>query len=79
VWLIRRIGQLCRLGVIFRLYAAIRRVCDSFRAALDWLETNATALAFILDHAPEDDNARQAAEALIAQGLRKALACPAPS
>ncbi|EEE35369.1 site-specific recombinase, phage integrase family [Rhodobacteraceae bacterium KLH11] len=52
---------------------------------LDWPEAEATALTFILDHArdlsdaPEDDIARQTAEMLIAQGLRKSLACPAPS
>ncbi|WP_108862328.1 tyrosine-type recombinase/integrase [Ruegeria sp. Alg231-54] len=56
-----------------------------FGAALDWPESEATALAFLLDHArdlgdaPEEDIARQAAEAQIAQGLRKSLACPAPS
>ncbi|MBO9448161.1 tyrosine-type recombinase/integrase [Ruegeria sp. R14_0] len=56
-----------------------------FGSALDWPETEATALAFILDHArsledaPVEDRARQAGEALIAQGLRKSLACPAPS
>ncbi len=56
-----------------------------FDAALDWPEAEATALAFILDHArdlndaPETDVARETAEALIAQGLRKSLACPAPS
>ncbi|UUV08651.1 tyrosine-type recombinase/integrase [Ruegeria sp. YS9] len=56
-----------------------------FGAALDWPESEATALAFILDHArdlgdaPDEDIARQTAEVLIAQGLRKSLACPAPS
>ncbi|MCL6286226.1 tyrosine-type recombinase/integrase, partial [Ruegeria sp. 2012CJ41-6] len=56
-----------------------------FSAALDWPERQETALAFILDHArdlndtPETDIARQTAEALMAQGLRKSLACPAPS
>lgn len=56
-----------------------------FTAALDWPESEATALAFILDHArdlndaPKTDVARETAEALIAQGLRKSLACPAPS
>ncbi|WP_424830109.1 tyrosine-type recombinase/integrase [Ruegeria sp.] len=56
-----------------------------FSAALEWPESEATALAFLLDHArdlsdaPEDDIARQTAEVLIAQGLRKSLACPAPS
>ncbi len=52
---------------------------------LNWPEDEETALAFILDHArdlndaPKTDVARQTAEALIAQGLRKSLACPAPS
>ncbi|WP_299950247.1 tyrosine-type recombinase/integrase [uncultured Ruegeria sp.] len=56
-----------------------------FRSALEWPESEATALAFIVDHArdlsdaPAEDVARQTAEMLIAQGLRKSLACPAPS
>ncbi len=56
-----------------------------FGASLNWPESEATALAFILDHArdldgaPETDVARETAEALIAQGLRKSMACPAPS
>ncbi|SMO82674.1 tyrosine-type recombinase/integrase [Ruegeria faecimaris] len=56
-----------------------------FDAALDWPEAEAIALAFILDHARDlndaapEDRAPQAAEALISQGLRKSLACPAPS
>lgn len=56
-----------------------------FGLALEWPESEAIALAFILDHArdlsdaPEDDIARQSAEMLIKQGLRKSLACPAPS
>ncbi|WP_085824774.1 tyrosine-type recombinase/integrase [Ruegeria meonggei] len=56
-----------------------------FSTALDWPEAEATALAFILDHArdlneaPGTDVARETAEALIAQGLRKSLTCPAPS
>ncbi|WP_254436039.1 tyrosine-type recombinase/integrase [Ruegeria arenilitoris] len=56
-----------------------------FGKALRWPETEATALAFILDHARDlndaapEDIARQVAEGLIAQGLRKSLACPAPS
>ncbi len=56
-----------------------------FSAALDWPESEATALAFILDHArdlsdaPDTDIARKTAERLIVQGLRKSLACPAPS
>ena len=56
-----------------------------FGTVLDWPERQDIALAFILDHArdlsdaPEEDIARQTAEALILQGLRKSLACPAPS
>ncbi len=56
-----------------------------FDLPLRWPESEATALAFILDHArdlgdaPEEDIARQTAEALILQGLRKSLTCPAPS
>ncbi len=56
-----------------------------FGVPLDWPESEATALAFILDHARDlgdaapEDVARQSAEMLIAQGLRKSLACPAPS
>ena len=56
-----------------------------FGTALDWPESATTALAFILDHARDlgdvakEDIARQTAEALIAHGLRKSLACPAPS
>lgn len=59
------------------------------RAALNappaWPEAQAVAMRFLLDHArdlteaPREDTARRAAEALIAQGLRKSLACPAPS
>ena len=53
--------------------------------ALTWPETPDTALLFVLDHsrdliaAPADDPARRAAQALIAQGLRRSLACPAPA
>ncbi|WP_170432847.1 site-specific integrase [Ruegeria arenilitoris] len=56
-----------------------------FGKALDWPEREEIALTFLLDHArdlkdaPLDDTARRTAEALIAQGLRKSLACPAPS
>ncbi|MCG7522399.1 tyrosine-type recombinase/integrase [Ruegeria sp. Ofav3-42] len=56
-----------------------------FGKALDWPESEAIALAFILDHArdlddaPEEDIARQTAEMLIAQGRRCSLTCPAPS
>jgi len=51
-------------------------------APLDWPETEAVALRFILDHARDldaQDEARSTAERLIAQGLRKSLKCPAPS
>lgn len=50
-----------------------------------WPETEDVALRFILDHsrdlgdAPPEDMARQVAEVMIAQGLRKSLACPSPS
>ena len=56
-----------------------------FGSALEWPEREDVALAFILDHARDlkdaapDDRARRSAESLIAQGLRKSLACPAPS
>ena len=56
-----------------------------FGEDLVWPEHEDVALTFVLDHsrdlgdAPEGDPARQAAEALIASGLRKALPCPAPS
>ncbi|MCP5085450.1 MAG: tyrosine-type recombinase/integrase [Rhodobacteraceae bacterium] len=52
---------------------------------LNWPEREDVALRFILDHsrdlrdAPAEDGARIAAEALVAAGLRKSLACPAPS
>ncbi len=54
-------------------------------APLAWPEREDVALRFILDHArdlrdvPENDPARIVAEKLITQGLRKSLACPAPS
>lgn len=57
----------------------------SFGSALDWPETEAVALRFILDHSrdlervSQTDPSRQTAEALIAFGLRRSLACPAPS
>lgn len=56
-----------------------------FGGALDWPEREAVALCFILDHAIDltqaalDDPARQVAEGLIARGLRRSLACPAPA
>ncbi|WP_037309661.1 tyrosine-type recombinase/integrase [Ruegeria halocynthiae] len=64
------------------------RFCETdaaFKKSLEWPERQDIALAFILDHArdlgdaPPEDRARRAAEALIEQGLRKSLACPAPS
>ena len=54
-------------------------------AAPAWPEPEATALCFLLDHArdlseaPPEDPARRAAQALIARGLRRGLACPAPA
>ena len=52
---------------------------------LAWPESEDVALSFVLDHArdlsdlPNEDPARLAGDALIAAGLRKSLACPAPS
>ncbi|UWR13451.1 tyrosine-type recombinase/integrase (plasmid) [Sulfitobacter mediterraneus] len=57
----------------------------AFAKTLQWPERQDMALKFILDHtrdldkAPLNDPARHVAEALIEQGLRKSLACPAPS
>ncbi|WP_265501142.1 tyrosine-type recombinase/integrase [Paracoccus beibuensis] len=55
----------------------------AFGTPLDWPESEAVALRFVLDHAAElsdaTGTARVAAEALIAQGLRRSLACPAPA
>ena len=56
-----------------------------FGTAPIWPEREDVALAFLLDHArdleeaAEQDPARQAAERLIAAGLRRQLACPAAS
>lgn len=56
-----------------------------FGGAPVWPEREEVALAFVLDHsrdlaaAAEDDPARVAGEAMIAAGLRRRLACPAPS
>ncbi|MGB7243730.1 MAG: tyrosine-type recombinase/integrase [Sulfitobacter sp.] len=53
--------------------------------SLIWPETEDVALRFILDHtrdlhqAAPHDPARVVAQAMIAAGLRKSLACPAPS
>ena len=57
----------------------------SFNAALTWPESEPVALRFVLDHARDlrdadpRDPARVTAQALIGAGLRKRLACPAPS
>lgn len=55
----------------------------AFGTALSWPETEATALRFVLDHSADlteaQGPAREAAEALIAAGLRRSLACPAPA
>ncbi|MCK0097306.1 tyrosine-type recombinase/integrase [Yoonia sp. F2084L] len=57
----------------------------AFDTALMWPEREDVALRFILDHSrnladlPAVDPARIVAETLIGQGLRKSLACPAPS
>lgn len=57
----------------------------SFNQALTWPQSEPVALRFVLDHsrdltdANSQDPARITAEALIATGLRKNLACPAPS
>jgi integrase len=57
----------------------------TFGKPLAWPEADTVALRFVLDHARDlataapDDPARQTAEALMAQGLRRSLACPAPA
>lgn len=57
----------------------------AFGQPLLWPETEAAALRFVIDHArdlsdaPPEDTARHAAEQLIALGLRRDLACPAPA
>jgi len=67
------------------LYITAWKVLRVPEAALNWPEAEDIALLFILDHtrdlnaASEDDPARQVGEALVDQGLRKALGCPAPS
>lgn len=56
-----------------------------FRGEPEWPEREDVVLRFILDHARDleraeaSDSARQAAEALIATGLRRALTSPAPA
>ncbi|TRW93152.1 tyrosine-type recombinase/integrase [Paracoccus sp. M683] len=55
----------------------------AFGAALAWPEEEPVALRFILDHARDlrdaTGPAREAAEALVAAGLRRGYAAPAPS
>ena len=57
----------------------------AFGEALSWPEREEVALRFVLDHAraleaeSSSEPAKATAEALIAAGLRKSLACPAPS
>lgn len=55
----------------------------AFDAPLSWPEEENVALRFILDHSRDlsnaQDNAQEVAQALMAQGLRRSLACPAPS
>jgi integrase len=54
-----------------------------FGGDLAWPEAEPVALAFILDHAADlaaaEGPGRETAEALIAAGLRRSLACPAPA
>lgn len=71
--------------VYISAWKSMRSVHGRFEAALSWPEKEDAALAFVLDHsrdlrdAPAEDPARQVAEGLIGQGLRKAATCPAPS
>ena len=55
----------------------------AYGTALDWPESEGTALRFLLDHAQDltaaTGPARDVAQALIAAGLRRSLACPAPA
>jgi len=55
----------------------------AFKKSLSWPESEDVTLRFILDHSRDLRNitgrARETSEALIALGLRKSLACPAPS
>ena len=56
-----------------------------FHDGPQWPEREDVALRFVLDHARDlttagsDDSARRAAETLVAAGLRRGLACPAPA
>lgn len=55
----------------------------AFDAPLAWPEAESVALRFVLDHSTDlgaaTGAAREVADTLIAQGLRRSLACPAPS
>lgn len=55
----------------------------AFKKPLEWPESEEVALRFILDHSRDlsvaTGRAYETAEELIALGLRKSLACPAPS
>lgn len=55
----------------------------AFGQPLSWPEDEGVALRFILDHADDltetPSPARDAAAALVAQGLRRSLSCPAPA
>ncbi|SNR48131.1 integrase [Paracoccus sediminis] len=55
----------------------------SFGTVLDWPESESVALRFLLDHSLDLSDApgpaQDAALALIAAGLRRTLACPAPA
>ena len=57
----------------------------AFGEALEWPEREEVCLRFVLDHARDlgaerpEEASREAAEALMALGLRKTLSCPAPS
>lgn len=73
-----------------RAYAADLAYLAAWKAAafgqgLVWPETEAVALRFILEHArdlaglPADDPARSVAARLVAAGLRRSLAAPAPA
>lgn len=54
-----------------------------FAAPLAWPESERVALRFVLDHSVDlsarTGSAREAAERLVAAGLRRSLACPAPA
>ena len=57
----------------------------TFSTDLVWPEREEVALRFLLDHArdletdPPESASRQVAEVMVERGLRKSLACPAPS